>query len=317
MDAALDNGKTSFVKKSLAFIELGRAPFLSVIIFPFLLGTYFGAVVGGTFDLITFILSFIAVLLIPATANLLGEYYDFHGDTYGQDKGKNKFSGGSLIVQRGILGRKAPLIAGIVTATVAALLGLYIIFFRGGGWPALAMGAFGLLSGFFYSTKPIRLANLGIGEILIGICYGWLPIAVGCWLQAHALPAGVYWFAIPVALAIFNVILINEFPDVEADTKFDKRNLVVRLGKKAAAVIYVVAGVSIAVSLFAAVYILGFSPFAYIVVAVPAALALMNAFRVIAGHYKDHEKLEQICGMGILTNVLTGAALLAALFFFG
>ncbi len=315
MDAALDNGKLSFVKRSLAFVELGRAPFLSVIIFPFLLGTYLGVVTGGGFDLITFVLAFIAVILVTITPNLLGEYYDFHGDTYGRDK-RNKFSGGSLVVQRGILSRKAPLIAGIVTASVAALLGLYIIFFRGGGWPALVMGAFCLIAGTFYSAKPLRFANLGIGELLIGICFGFMPVAVGCWLQAHTLPAAVYWFAIPIALAIFNVILINEFPDVEADKIFEKRNLVVRFGKKAAAVIYVIAGVSIAVSLFAIVYVLGFSPFAYIVVAIPALLALMNAFRVLAGHYNDHEKLEQICGLGILINILTAAALLISLFFF-
>ncbi len=317
MSSLAENGNVSFLRKTAAFIELGRAPFLSVGILPFILGSYLGALAAGRFDVISFSCGLGAVITIMLTTYFFGEYFDNEGDEYGATRGKNQFSGGSLIVQKGILGRKIPLIAGIITAAVSVILGLYLIFFRGGGWQALAMGAFGIISGAFYSAKPFRWVDRGIGEILIGICYGWLPVAVAYWLQAQSLGAEVHWVAIPIAFTIFNVILINEFPDFAADSKFGKRNITVRFGKPVAAVIYGVAGLLAAAFLFVAVWRIGYPPLAYAIVALPALLAVVNSIRVFAGHYNDEKKLEQICGVGIVINLLCAIAFIAVAFFYG
>jgi len=107
----------------------------------------------------------------------------------------------------------------------------------------LVFGVIGLLGGFFYSTRPIRWVSLGFGEVWIALCYGWLPIAAACYIQTQAIAPIIHWIAIPVGLSIFNVILINEFPDHDADTQAMKKNIVVRIGRNNASFLYAIASV--------------------------------------------------------------------------
>ncbi|MCX7966509.1 MAG: prenyltransferase [Syntrophorhabdaceae bacterium] len=112
------------------------------------------------------------------------------------------------------------------------MVGLIIQFyFKTGTW-TIPLGVFGILSGFFYSMMPIRWVARGVGEILIGLCYGWLPVSVSFYLQIGEFNHIIHWVSIPIACTIFNVILINEFPDYPADIIAKKSNLVVRYGKK-------------------------------------------------------------------------------------
>jgi len=53
----------------------------------------------------------------------------------------------------------------------------------------------------------------------------------------------VTWIALPIALTIFNVILLNEFFDYWADIAVTKKNLVVRFGREAAARVYVLVSI--------------------------------------------------------------------------
>jgi 1,4-dihydroxy-2-naphthoate octaprenyltransferase len=100
-----------------------------------------------------------------------------------------------------------------------------------GPW-TLFLGGLGIFFGYFYSEKPFQWSYRGMGEILIGFCYGWLPIATGFYLFSGFFSPQVLLLSIPVSLSVFNVILINEFPDEEADRAIGKRNLVVRFGKE-------------------------------------------------------------------------------------
>ncbi|MEW6675710.1 MAG: prenyltransferase [Nitrospirota bacterium] len=89
-----------------------------------------------------------------------------------------------------------------------------------------------------YTTKPIQWSYRGMGEILIGFCYGWLPVAASCYIQIGQISPLVHWVSLPIAFTIFNVILINEFPDYPADREFGKKNLVVRFGKERMSKLY-------------------------------------------------------------------------------
>jgi 1,4-dihydroxy-2-naphthoate octaprenyltransferase len=44
--------------------------------------------------------------------------------------------------------------------------------------------------------------------------------------------------SVPLGLVIANILIINEYPDLEADKAGGKRNLVVRLGKRSASKVY-------------------------------------------------------------------------------
>ena len=98
----------------------------------------------------------------------------------------------------------------------------------------------GLFLGYFYTAPPLRLvARKGLGELTIFLTFGPL-ITIG---TAFAIFNGdlnstehlinCLYIGIPMGLLTTNILLINEFPDMESDQKTHKNHLVVTLGKKA------------------------------------------------------------------------------------
>jgi 1,4-dihydroxy-2-naphthoate octaprenyltransferase len=151
----------------------------------------------------------------------------------------------------------------------------------------------------------------GIGEIFIGFCYGWLPVASAYYIQTGHLAPVIHWMGIAIGFTIFNVILLNEFPDYPADKAVGKRNLLVRLGVERGALVFSAACVltwvamlfsfSMGVSL-KALYI--FLP----VMVLSAALILM----VMKKRYKNKKTLEVLCGLNIAINIGTTLSYIVA-----
>jgi 1,4-dihydroxy-2-naphthoate octaprenyltransferase len=102
----------------------------------------------------------------------------------------------------------------------------------------LGIGVAGALGGYFYTAGPLRLGYRGVGEIIIGILFGVLPVYGSYYLQTQTLDALPVLPALIVAILIFLVILVNEFPDFVADRHVRKKTLVVWLGVSRAAWIY-------------------------------------------------------------------------------
>ncbi len=144
----------------------------------------------------------------------------------------------------------------------------------------------------------------GFGEILIGFCYGWLPVATGYYLQRGTVIPAVHWTSLPIALTIFNVILINEFPDFPADSIVGKRNLVVRFGKPRTARLYVTASLG-AVGLFALSLAMGIPLLAGLFYLPAAAISLAVSFFMLRGKYYDRKHLEIMCGLTLGVNLAT------------
>jgi 1,4-dihydroxy-2-naphthoate octaprenyltransferase len=96
----------------------------------------------------------------------------------------------------------------------------------------LALGLAGILGGYFYTAAPIRLGYRGIGELIIGLLFGVLPVYGSYYVQTLTVDLIPIVPGIIVAMLIFLVILINEFPDAPADSAVNKKTLVVVLGEK-------------------------------------------------------------------------------------
>ena len=92
----------------------------------------------------------------------------------------------------------------------------------------LILGAIGLLGGYFYTASLIRLGYRGAGEIIIAFLFGIGPVYGSYYLQAGIIDFAPLGPSIIISMLIFLVILINEFPDAEADAAVNKKTLVVR-----------------------------------------------------------------------------------------
>ncbi len=282
--------------------RLSRLPFLSVGILPLFLGFVLAWRWGykGPFGLYLF--SSLAVILIMWMTYYLGEWNDLEGDRLNHHF--NRFSGGSRVLVRGFLPTWVPLLLGYGCLVGAVILVIYIyVRYRTDSW-TLLLGGIGIFSGFFYSSKPFRWSYHGVGEVLIGFCYGWLPIATGFYLFTGFFSHQIVLLSIPVGLSIFNVILINEFPDEEADRAVGKKNLVVRFGKERIGDLYIGLSILIGLSLIKVLKIFGQTPiWLFVLSGIPLLFILWNLIQIWRGDYRGSKKLELLSRNTIFINL--------------
>ena len=219
---------------------LSRPPFHIVGILPFLLGSFMAYRLTSLFNLEVFILGVSGVILIMLSTHHAGEYFDYQGDVISARMHKNQFAGGTRILPEEKMPKYVPLWTSIISFLLAGLIGVVLQFVYKTGQYTLLLGCLGALPGFFYSTEPVRLVKRGVGELFIGFCYGWLPVASGYYIQTGTVAPIIHWLSLPIGFSIINVILLNEFPDYEADVASEKKNLLYRIGKAKGKVVYIV-----------------------------------------------------------------------------
>jgi 1,4-dihydroxy-2-naphthoate octaprenyltransferase len=294
------------VDKIRAWLALSRPPFHTVGILPFFLGSVLAWHHTGVLQWDIVAWGTMGVVLVMLSTYYAGEYWDHAEDLASASLTPSRFAGGSGVLQRGLLPRRAVMSASVVCLILALVVAVILqLVYRTGSW-TVPFCALGLLGGFFYSTKPVRWVATGLGELWIAFCYGWLPIAVGYYLQVGGIASVVHWLAIPVGLTILNVILLNEFPDYPADSTTAKTNLAVRLGRKKASLVYGLASAgSWAATLFS---VHRGVPARVLLFYVPVlVLSLVLVVLVIRERWRDRETLERLCGANLLVNLGTTA----------
>lgn len=293
------------------WLGLSRPPFHTVGILPFILGTVLAYKFTSSFSIAVFLLGALAVILIMLSTYHAGEYFDYREDEISHRFYKSNFSGGSGVIQEGILPRSVPFWTSIISFILAGFIGLILQFYFQTGTYTLALGCLGAFPGFFYSARPIRLVQRGLGEIFIGFCYGWLPVASAYYIQTGTIHPLVHWLALPIGFSIFNVILLNEFPDYEADKATDKKNLLYRLGKQKGMVLYVI--FSLLTSLTMLLSPLWGVPFKVVYFYLPfLIISLFIIVMMLRAKYKNRKMLELLCGLNIAVNLGTSLAYIMA-----
>lgn len=294
-----------------------RPPFLTAAAVPVLLGTAIAWALAGVFDGWFFALTMIAGLCLQAGTNVANDYFD-HRSTCDDINTEyvRPFTGGSRMIQKGLLSPREVLIEALVLFAVGSLIGLYLAWVRG---PAiLVLGVIGVFSGFFYTAPPIRLANRGIGELFVGLNFGVLMTLGAYWVQAGSFAWHPVVAAIPVSLLIAAVLYINEFPDYTADRAVGKNHLVVRLGKERAVAWYGLLMVAPYVAVVAGALVglvPGGSSFGLPLFSLAALLILpkaLSAIKTAQRHYATPIYLIPANASTVMAHLQTGLLLAAA-----
>jgi 1,4-dihydroxy-2-naphthoate octaprenyltransferase len=295
-------------KKMSAWLALSRLPFHTVGVLPFILGMVLAWRLDGVFRWDVCAWGTTGVVLVMLATYYAGEYWDYVEDSL---SAPGRFSGGSGVLQRGLLPRHAALWGSLVSLLLAVgVASVLQLGYRTGPW-TIPFAALGLLGGFFYSARPVRWVSKGVGELWIAFCYGWLPVAVGYYLQVGKIAPVVHWLAIPIGLTVFNVILLNEFPDYAADLAAGKANLTVRLGRKGASYLYGLISLGswagMLLSLRYGVPLLALWLYLPILV-----VSLILVVLVMGGRWRERATLERLCGANLVVNLGTTAAYIIA-----
>ena len=295
-----------------AWLALSRPPFHSVGLLPFMVGNVLARHGGTLFRWDRFGLGALGVVTVMLATYFAGEYWDQVEDELSMRSGASHFSGGSRVVQRGLLSPRAPLWASLVSVSLALAVGVVLRRVCDTGPWTIPLGLLGLFGGWFYSAKPVRWVSRGWGELWIAFCYGWLPVAVGYYLQAGAISPAVHWVSAPIGLTIFNVILLNEFPDYAADLAAGKANLTARLGCEAVVWLYVL--VSTMASLAFLLSVGRAVPSQALVLFAPVLmLSALLLVALLRGRWQEPAELEWLCAANLLVNLGTSSAYLLAL----
>ena len=298
--------------KLSAWLRLSRLPFHSVGVLPFVLGTLLAWRITGEIRYSVFLLGIAGVVFVMLSTYHSGEYFDRREDSLSRKLHGNPFAGGSGALQEGIIPPAIALRTSLLSLVFAAMTGAILQFGLKTGPLTLFLGGIGLFCGFFYSTRPVRFVARGVGELLIGFCYGWLPIAAAFYIQTGYIHPLIHWMSVPVGLTIFNVILLNEFPDYPADLETEKKNLLVRTGLEKGAKIY--AGASFfAVAAFLISLIRGVDAKGLYLYGIIAVLSLYLALQVSRGKYQNPRLLAVFCGLTIAVNLGTTLSYIVSL----
>jgi 1,4-dihydroxy-2-naphthoate octaprenyltransferase len=289
-------------KAKLYFLET-RPQFLLLSVVLVLHGSALAAWARpGSFNLLNMLLAMVGLALIHGSVDALNDWHDY--DKSGIDKATRQtpFSGGSGLVPTGKLTARDALIVGVGTLVVGCAIGLYLAWVA--GWQLLLIGVLGALSVVLYT--PV-LTKIGVGEIFAGLGLGTLPVIGTYFLLTGTIDAVAWISSIPSFLLTYNLLLLNEFPDTEADIAGGRRHMIVLLGKKRGRWLYVAAeaGAYVAIAVSVALGIL--TPWALV-----ALVAGIFAFKAIAGAIKDYDSFERLIpaqGANVIAVLSTNALL--------
>jgi len=142
---------------------------------------------------------------------------------------------------------------------------------------------------------------------------GTLPVLGAYFVQtaAYTLPAIVA--SIPSGILVHNLLLLNEFPDVEADKKGGRRTLPIVMGEKKASIVYTVLTLIVYLWIIGGVVAKLMPAFSLI-----ALLTLPLAIKAIRGALKYHDRTKLVPAMGnnvlivLLTQLLLGIGYILA-----
>ena len=215
-----------------AWLTLPRFQFLPLTVIMVSLGTAIAAY-EGYFHLGHFLLAMIGSILVHMTVNIINDYHDYV-DGIDLNTQRTPFSGGSGVLPLNLLKPKQAFWFATICLLIAMVIGFYFVMKR--GWllfPLLLLAGF---SAYFYN---VYLSKWQIGEIFAGLCFG--PLLV---LGSYYVQTGRYsWETLVASLApgilTSNLLVLNEFPDREADRKGGRRHWVITLGKKDASYLFV------------------------------------------------------------------------------
>ena len=208
-----------------------RPQFLLLSVVLVLVGTAI-ARYEGCFDLLKFVLTLIGLVLAHSSVNILNDYFDYKSGIDLETK-RTPFSGGSGILPAGLLKPKGVYIYGLGCLIAAFAIGIYLTFVS--GWQLLPLILLGGPVIYFYTS---HLTKWLVGEFWAGLGLGMLPVLGTYFVQTGRYSLEAFVASLAPGFLTANLLFLNEFPDIEADKKGGRYNLVIALGPKNASRLY-------------------------------------------------------------------------------
>jgi 1,4-dihydroxy-2-naphthoate polyprenyltransferase len=241
------------------------------------------------------LISLVVVMALCAhvSANVFNEYFDFHSGLDFLTR-RTPFSGGSGALVARPEAHNVALAVAVGSLAVVVLIGLYLAAQL--DWRLLWIGIPGVGLIYAYTRYINRWPVMCL--VAPGLGFGLMMTLGAFWVFAGHISAGAIVLTLMVTLLVSNLLLLNQFPDVEADRQVGRRHLPIVIGRRRSASVFtLLLGLNYALLVLAVV--LRWLP-PHTLVALLSLALLPRLLRGIYRYADQPEQLEPYLGMNVL-----------------
>lgn len=189
---------------------------------------------AGVFRPVPALLCLLFAFLMQIDANFINDYYDFKK---GLDDEKR--IGPKRACAEGWISLPSMRWGIIATTLLSCLVGLPLVLY--GGWSMIWVGIGCVVFCFLYTTC---MARLGLGDVLVWVFFGLVPVCATYYLQTGILTLVAGLTALACGFVTDCLLVVNNYRDRENDKAGNKITLVVRIGEKNAERFYLWLGIT-------------------------------------------------------------------------
>ena len=284
-----------------------RLPFLVLPPVCVLLGTATAVWSGADINPIHLVLAFIGGLSAHISVNALNEYFDFKSGLDFKTK-PTPFSGGSGTLPTSPELAHVALMTGLASLLATGIIGVYFLVVR--GWGLLPLGLLGLAVVVIYTPGLTKEPLLCL--VAPGLGFGTCMVMGTDFVLTGSYSATAFVSSLVPFFLVSDLLLLNQFPDIEADRSVGRRHLVIVKGTKTAVRVY---GAFLACAYGAVILgcVLSLLPYQSLLALATIPIAVVTV-RGVVRHADDIPNLIPYMARNVLLNILTPTLLSAGLF---
>lgn len=206
------------------WLEAARPRTLPAAVIPVMVGTALAGAHGAAdFGRAAVCLGF--AVLVQIGTNFANDYFDF---VQGADTPARV--GPRRAVAAGLIAPRTMLVATWLVLGVAFAVGLVLVV--EGGWVLLPIGIVSIVCAVAYTGGPFPLGYNGLGDVFVFIFFGLVAVGATFHVQVGGVPPDVVSCAAAIGLLAANILVANNYRDMETDARAGKKTLVVRFGRR-------------------------------------------------------------------------------------
>ncbi|MDD5609715.1 MAG: 1,4-dihydroxy-2-naphthoate polyprenyltransferase [Ignavibacterium sp.] len=210
--------------KLQSWILASRPRTLPAALVPVIVGSSLAYNQGKFYPMYSLI-ALLCSILIQIGTNFTNDLYDhLKGSDTKERKGPQRVLAAGLITVREME------IGIVVIFGLAFLFGLYLVYSV--GLVILWIGILSIIFGLAYTAGPFPLAYNGLGDIFVFIFFGIIGTVGTYYLHLKEFTALSFVTSLPVGALVTNILIVNNYRDIEEDKKAGKNTLAVLLGRE-------------------------------------------------------------------------------------
>ena len=216
--------QTKNISKVQSWILAIRPRTLPAAVVPVMVGSAL-AIYQGMFFPIYSIVALICSVLIQIGTNFTNDLYDH---IKGADTKERK--GPTRVLASGLISVNEMKWGIFLVFFTAFLLGMYLVYSV--GIVIFWIGIFSIIAGLAYTAGPFPLAYNGLGDLFVFIFFGIVGTMGTFYLHIQQFTFLAFLISLPVGALITNILIVNNYRDIEEDKTAGKKTLAVLLGKE-------------------------------------------------------------------------------------